>query len=628
MRSPAGVDPTQTPANRLVFALDYGTTYTGFAWCESTSVTDVFRLEDIKVHQDWPGIDGSSNEVKVPSVISYSPAPDAASQWGNDISPKSETIKWTKLELDPRDKIEELKSILRALDSTKNLDLRAIQKLPGGIPPGTTKDSVEIATEYLARFRKHVMRSLQQGDHINEDAFSRIPIDLVVTIPAVWSESALNRTFRAINDAGFNVKQLPTLRRTFILSEAEATAFYILNHLNESEDMELMVGDCFVVCDAGGGTVDLVSYRIVELEPTFRTEQIGTATGDRCGASFIDLDFQNWLKKKLGPKYYAELAKDSPDEFGAHTVVSSNMRAVINGFETIKKQFGKPNLQDPEYIPLPAGVNFEDDQMKGIQDGELLITRAEIKQLFRPWVDRVIDLIAGQITQVDLQRSMVRTIFLSGGFAESDFLLKEVREFTRLRRIQVDRGPHSWSAVARGAVAKALGRGVEGLTWVRPCPRHFGVITSQAYSAYSHASGDVIVDHVDGRRKAKEQVAWLIRKDDALLSDKPKVITSYFTRTFTLQDRSNFQTTFIALDDKYAPEQYSQVPQNRSVVTAIPYDLSRIPPEQFTQEKHSRTNQRYYTANLEIRVTIDTNVKVSIFFKNTELKTFETSLEA
>ena len=32
-------------------------------------------------------------------------------------------------------------------------------------------------------------------------------------------------------------------------------------------DKGLEVGDAFVICDAGGGTVDLISYEIVSLKP-------------------------------------------------------------------------------------------------------------------------------------------------------------------------------------------------------------------------------------------------------------------------------------------------------------------------------------------------------------------------
>ena len=41
-------------------------------------------------------------------------------------------------------------------------------------------------------------------------------------------------------------------------------------------DKGLAVGDGFVVCDAGGGTVDLISYEITSLKPIELKELVGS----------------------------------------------------------------------------------------------------------------------------------------------------------------------------------------------------------------------------------------------------------------------------------------------------------------------------------------------------------------
>lgn len=44
----------------------------------------------------------------------------------------------------------------------------------------------------------------------------------------------------------------------------------------------------FVLCDAGGGTVDLISYKITQIQPTFRIEEAAIGSGDKCGATYVD----------------------------------------------------------------------------------------------------------------------------------------------------------------------------------------------------------------------------------------------------------------------------------------------------------------------------------------------------
>ena len=56
----------------------------------------------------------------------------------------------------------------------------------------------------------------------------------------------------------------------------------------------------FVICDAGGGTVDLISYTITNLKPILAVQEATTGTGALCGSTFLNLRFAKFLKAKLG----------------------------------------------------------------------------------------------------------------------------------------------------------------------------------------------------------------------------------------------------------------------------------------------------------------------------------------
>jgi hypothetical protein len=64
----------------------------------------------------------------------------------------------------------------------------------------------------------------------------------------------------------------------------------------------LKVGDSFVLCDAGGGTVDLISYTITKLSPTLEIEEAAAGSGALCGSTYLNRAFANFLVKKLGKK--------------------------------------------------------------------------------------------------------------------------------------------------------------------------------------------------------------------------------------------------------------------------------------------------------------------------------------
>ncbi len=60
-----------------------------------------------------------------------------------------------------------------------------------------------------------------------------------------------------------------------LIKEPEAAALYTMHSL----DFSLNIGDVFVVCDAGGGTVDLISYEVLGLSPTLQVKEIVPGTG-------------------------------------------------------------------------------------------------------------------------------------------------------------------------------------------------------------------------------------------------------------------------------------------------------------------------------------------------------------
>lgn len=63
-----------------------------------------------------------------------------------------------------------------------------------------------------------------------------------------------------------------------LIKEPEAAALYTIR----SHDFALNVGDAFVICDAGGGTVDLISYKVMELSPSLKLKELVPGTGTSC----------------------------------------------------------------------------------------------------------------------------------------------------------------------------------------------------------------------------------------------------------------------------------------------------------------------------------------------------------
>ncbi len=82
-----------------------------------------------------------------------------------------------------------------------------------------------------------------------------------------------------------------------VISEPEAAALYTLDVLDPHG---LKIGDTFMLCDAGGGTVDLITYKVSSLKPILKFAEASPGSGSLCGASYLNRGFREYLEEKLG----------------------------------------------------------------------------------------------------------------------------------------------------------------------------------------------------------------------------------------------------------------------------------------------------------------------------------------
>ncbi len=82
----------------------------------------------------------------------------------------------------------------------------------------------------------------------------------------------------------------------------EAAALYTIKYLSPSI---LQRGRKFVVCDAGGGTVDLITYEITRIDK-LEVKEVTEGTGGKCGSSMLNKRFRRFLKQTHGDKYWTD----------------------------------------------------------------------------------------------------------------------------------------------------------------------------------------------------------------------------------------------------------------------------------------------------------------------------------
>ena len=211
---------------------------------------------------------------KVQSILRYV---DGKVEWGFQFQASEQHHRWFKLELDSqhKHKIQGFVAILMEL---------GVPKIDAHIPPE------QKVTDYLTALRRHAEEVLRHK--VSASPILETPVRYVLTVPAVWSEAAQAKTRACAIAAGMGDEDSIQL-----ISEPEAAAVYALRIMRHAG---WKVGDTFILVDAGGGTVDLISYKITQLQPVVILSEATVGTGNMCGSVFVDCLFRKALTKELG----------------------------------------------------------------------------------------------------------------------------------------------------------------------------------------------------------------------------------------------------------------------------------------------------------------------------------------
>ncbi|MCJ1476627.1 hypothetical protein MMC13_005295 [Lambiella insularis] len=258
--------------DKIMVAIDFGTTFSGCAW----SHTSTPHLRNVIIQ--WPnaisdGLEGVTRP-KVAIEIQYT---ESDIVWGYKIPDSAPRHSWFKLELDPMQG-RNLFSLTKQLPSSK------------ASPSCYDITPEKMVTDFLTKLRQHVEQVLRFK--VSEETLAVIPLQFCVTVPAVWSETAQTKTRACAVAAGLTKDE-----ELLMITEPEAAATYALDVLPPND---LQVGSTFVLCDAGGGTVDLISYTIMALKPLLKVKEAAPGTGALCGSTFINRLFESFLVRKLG----------------------------------------------------------------------------------------------------------------------------------------------------------------------------------------------------------------------------------------------------------------------------------------------------------------------------------------
>ncbi|MCJ1471604.1 hypothetical protein MMC13_000244 [Lambiella insularis] len=526
---------------RIIIALDFGTTFSGLCWAQTgkAGVNPEIQTPIIQ----WPdaisgGLEGVTSD-KVPTELQYD---GEDFKWGYQIGDSGQRIQCFKLDL----------------NGPQEMGASALaRKYPDAMasPPAYNVSVEKLVTDYLSALRKHANEVLRHK--LPQTALFSTPLEFIITVPACWTDLAQARTRACAEQAGLGLSSA-----LHIVSEPEAAAMYALDSM---EPHDIRVGDTFLLCDAGGGTVDVICYTVSALKPLLEVQEATPGAGSLC-------DGRRMFSKKR-----------------------------LKRFELIKRAFTGLNGED-FLIPVPG---IRDNPQRGVIRGKFRLSRNLMKSMFDSVVQEVIELVQDQIRQC---QKPVKAILLVGGFGQSAYLRDRLRQTLKTSDVEVMQSPNGWTAVVRGALIKGLACTSQSYATVqitgRAARKNYGIETSKAFDAAIHDRTRRSWDPFSGMFRSRT-IDWFIEKGSIVHEDEPFHL-SYNTQWRISTGRP--MVDLVIYVDIYAysdpsntgPPMYKDASVKKLV--RVVADLSNVPLHEFIR-RTGADGHDYYCINFQLEVT-------------------------
>ncbi|KAG6249329.1 hypothetical protein E4U24_002172 [Claviceps purpurea] len=517
---------------KLIIALDFGTTYSGVAYCFANQTNAV-----PKAILEWP--DQGPSAPKIPTIIEYTEKDSRGFRWGASVDRLNGGIVGIKLLLDPT---QERPLYL----PTKNID-QELKSLP--------KKPFEVAADFIQAIYEHALQDI--GRTIPKAYMDMCDKEFVLSVPAVWSDAAKNATLKAAELAG--------IKPVTIVKEPEAAALYAIKSL----DFAIERNDAFVVCDAGGGTVDLISYEVMAIAPRLKLKELVPGTGGMAGSLGLNQRFATAVEELVGNDQWLKLKASK-----AWSLAEKQFD------EEVKRKFNG-GLKEIYYVNFPL-ARLKDNENHGLASNTWAISGKVLSRIFEPLIADILKMIEHQVQEVRLKRPEkgVSGIFLVGGFGSSNYLMQRVKD--HFPKIQVLQPSDAWAAIVKGAVLSKLPSQV---AVVSTCAtRHYGTRCESPFQEPRDAGQKAFLDRDCNRRVTI--MKWFIETGETILRDQrfEMMLEFHFENIYNTVDFIRSYDLW-QCEDKYAPDapihpgKSTKLKRNCNVTA----DLRSVPKDKFAR---------------------------------------------
>lgn len=493
----------------VVAAIDFGTTYSGYAY----SFVSDYKKDPLKFFtQVW-----SSEEIttdKTPTCVLFNKDKNFSS-FGYEAERKYAEL----AEEGEHNGWRFFKHFKMMLMPQEGRRLRRRKKLTDD--QGQQMLAIDVFSKSIAYLKRTLLKHIT--DAVKD--FRESDVHWVITVPAIWDDSAKQFMREAANNAGIDNGQLT------LALEPEGAAIYCKEitvkrvedrSTNSAALSSFSPGSQFLLLDLGGGTVDIT---VEKVEGDGTLSEIHHPNGGPWGGTRVDNAFKEFLINIFG--------KDVMQNFSENQ--KSDSLFLYRNFEALKRKTDRETIQK-RILRIPSSlVKCATDasvvrtkiknspfngkvELKPTQD-KLSLEGGVLQDMFNFSSTNIVQHVRKLFTDDKIQR--INTIILVGGFAESALITNDIRAAFPDKTIIV---PQECSlAVLKGAVL--YGHNPKSIT-SRKMPYTFGISTAVPFDNRCHPPHKKTID-CNGVEKCEDVFKVFFEIDKTVIPNETTAVHSF-----------------------------------------------------------------------------------------------------
>lgn len=544
---------TEADNSIMVAALDFGTTYSGYAF----SMRHEFKTDPLKIHanQAWNAGARALLSLKTPTCLLLNGQKELIA-FGYDAENK-----YSDLVMDgEHHDYFYFHRFKMNLHNNKNIKSEMVLEDITGKPV----PAIDIFSLSIHALVKHLMGLL----HTQGTGLDIHEIRWVLTVPAIWSDAAKSFMRKSAEKAGIPQDKL------IIALEPEAASIYCqylpVEKLRGAEAGFTVTkpGTTYMVVDLGGGTADITVH---EKGLNGQLKEMYQASGNECGGTSVDKRFYELFIKILGEPIMTKLTKEDPT---AHL-------DLFREFETVKRTIspsktGKINITIPyasldaickKYLhkDLSTAVASSVYAKQIVLRGDKMRIDVDImKDIFKPTIENIISLMEDIFETAE---SDVSQILLVGGFSECSLIQDTVKNSFSDKRVIVPE--EAGLSVLKGAVL--FGHKPDYIQ-SRVMRFTYGVETSEPFDPDEH--DEEYIFEADGKEMCGELFDVIVEKNQNV--EIGSVFESQHSTVYKMQDAMTLELYTTTEDDpEYTDEEGCSYLGSATIVFPEPFEEER-----------------------------------------------------